>query len=338
MQLLHSFLWILVLCSSVCKALDCQLNKSNSLKVAYTISVDKSGKGNFTTIQSAIDSVPDGNTHWIRIQISPNTYREKITIPMKKPCIFLEGADKELTSIEWDDHGVTGTSATFSSYSENLIAKGIKFKNTYNWNLPVKAENFSWRQAVSARIRGDKSAFYDCAFVGIQDTFWDEKGRHYFYKCYFEGAVDFIFGKAKSIYEKCLLSVNKGRYDPEIPGYITAQKKEWAEHESGFVFKNCEINGSGKAYLGRAWGPFSSVVIYNSTISEVIVPQGWNAWDYVGHEANFTYVEVDNRGPGAETSKRVPWVNQLNASELSKYLTLSYIDSDGWLAALSNIF
>ncbi|KAG8653308.1 hypothetical protein MANES_05G013901v8 [Manihot esculenta] len=332
MQFFHSFsfIWVLAICSSlwVCKALDCQLNESSNYKVAYTITVDQSGNGNFTTIQSAIDSIPDVNTRWIRIRISPETYREKVTIPVKKPCIFLQGEGSELTRIEWGDHGVTGTSATFTSYPENIVAKGITFKNTYN---------NPHGQAVSARIRGDKSAFYDCTFLGVQDTFWDEKGRHYFHKCYIEGAVDFIFGKGKSIYEKCIIFVNMGRYEPESPGYITAQKKEWAEHESGFVFKNCEINGTGKAYLGRAWGPYSTVVIHNSTFSDVVVPQGWDAWEYVNQEGNFTYVEVDNKGLGADTSNRVPWVKKLDATELSKFLSLSYVDSDGWLAKLPNI-
>lgn len=55
--------------------------------------------------------------------------------------------------------------------------------------------------ALSARIYGDKSAFYDCAFLGVQDTLWDVQGRHHFLNCYIEGAVDFIFGAGQSLYE-----------------------------------------------------------------------------------------------------------------------------------------
>lgn len=57
------------------------------------------------------------------------------------------------------------------------------------------------KRATAIRIQGDKSAFYDCAFVGIQDTFFDDKGSHYFKNCYIEGAIDFIYGSAQSIYE-----------------------------------------------------------------------------------------------------------------------------------------
>lgn len=55
--------------------------------------------------------------------------------------------------------------------------------------------------AVAARIYGDKSSFYDCGFVGYQDTLWDVEGRHHFKNCFIEGAVDFIFGNGQSYYE-----------------------------------------------------------------------------------------------------------------------------------------
>ena len=42
--------------------------------------------------------------------------------------------------------------------------------------------------------------------------------------------------------------------------------------------------GEGKAYLGRAWRAFSRVIIANSTLSDTVVPQGWNAWFNVGYE------------------------------------------------------
>ncbi|XP_055962339.1 putative pectinesterase 10 [Mercurialis annua] len=108
-----------------CKAVDCQSNQSKS---ARTIVVDQSGHGHFTSVQSAIDSIPEMNSQWIHIQISSGKYSEKVTIPVKKPCIFLEGAGSKSTSIEWGDHQLTSSSATFTSYPDNIVAKGITFK------------------------------------------------------------------------------------------------------------------------------------------------------------------------------------------------------------------
>lgn len=56
-------------------------------------------------------------------------------------------------------------------------------------------------QAVAAMIRGNHSAFYGCGFIGIQDTLYDQNGLHYYKDCYIEGAVDFIFGDGRSIFE-----------------------------------------------------------------------------------------------------------------------------------------
>jgi len=61
------------------------------------------------------------------------------------------------------------------------------------------------KQAVAISVYGDKSAFYNCGFIGYQDTLWDVEGRHFFKDSYIEGAIDFIWGDGQSIYEVCLL-------------------------------------------------------------------------------------------------------------------------------------
>lgn len=55
-------------------------------------------------------------------------------------------------------------------------------------------------QAVAMRISGDKAAFYNCKFIGYQDTLCDDKGKHIFSDCYIQGTVDFIFGNGQSLY------------------------------------------------------------------------------------------------------------------------------------------
>ncbi|KAL4602869.1 hypothetical protein ACB092_10G084200 [Castanea dentata] len=228
--------------------------------------------GNFTTIQSAIDSIPSGNAKWIRIQIFAGVYREKVTITYDKTCIFLDGAGSRETFIEWDGHESTNTSSTFTSYAKNLVVKGIGFKNDL---VP----------ALSAEILGDKAASYNCSFFGVQDTLWDVGGRHYFYQCYIQGGADFIFGNGQSFYEQSVLYYSLETYgNGTYIGYITAQGRDSAEESSGFVFKDCVIHGRGIAYLGRAWKAFSRVVIANSKLSDIVVPVGWDAWQFVGHD------------------------------------------------------
>ncbi|EEF47242.1 pectinesterase, putative [Ricinus communis] len=141
--------------------------------------------------------------------------------------------------------------------------------------------------------------------------------------------MGFIHGVAQSIYEESTVSVNIGNCGPGLSGCITAKKKELPEQGSEFVPKNCKITGTGKVRLGRVWGAYSTVIIYNKTISDVVVPDGWNAWPSVGHVANLTYVEANNIGPGADTSKLVPWLKKLDAVQLSQFVNLSFIGADG---------
>jgi pectinesterase len=53
---------------------------------------------------------------------------------------------------------------------------------------------------VALRISGDYAAFFNVGFYGAQDTLYDHKGRHYFYRCIIEGSIDFVFGNGRSFY------------------------------------------------------------------------------------------------------------------------------------------
>ena len=81
---------------------------------------------------------------------------------------------------------------------------------------------------------------------------YDQKGSHYYKACNIKGIVDFIFGFARSLYEKCnIISMNK-----EIvatPKELQSGKTSVDDpNESGFSFKNYTIKGEAeKVYLGR---------------------------------------------------------------------------------------
>ncbi|KAL6503571.1 hypothetical protein OROGR_025494 [Orobanche gracilis] len=251
-------------------------------RITYpTIYVDRSSHQhrNFTTIQAAIDFFPSYNKRWICIQIQKGVYREQIKIPRNKPFVYLKGEGKRNTYVVWDAHDSIATSATFDSQADNTIAKCITFVNSYNW----PRNGNPMRPAVAATIGGDKSAFYRCGFIGFQDTLWDVEGRHYFKLCTIQGAVDFIFGAGQSLYERCTISVVAGALN-RVPGYITAQGRSHDQETNGFVFKECNIVGNGNTFLGRPWRDHARVLFYNTSMSQIVVPQGWDAWFSVGRE------------------------------------------------------
>ncbi|KAG6394850.1 hypothetical protein SASPL_145440 [Salvia splendens] len=143
--------------------------------------------------------------------------------------------------------------------------------NSYNY--PPKRTRNPVEPAVAALVQGDKSAFYRCRFFGVQDTLWDAYGRHLYRSCTIQGAVDFIFGSAQSIYESCTISAVAAALNGKT-AYITSQGKNHPQDTSGFVFKNCNIVGNGKFFLGRPWRDYARVLFYNTAMADIIEPLG----------------------------------------------------------------
>ncbi|CAN8270978.1 unnamed protein product [Cochlearia groenlandica] len=298
-------------------------------QLAYTITVDLNGSGNFTTVQSAIDSVPSLNDKWIRIYIQNGIYREKVTIPMEKKFIYLQGEGIEHTVIEYDDHEATDTSATFSAFADNIVISDITFKNTYN----VPNDKPEIVPAVAARMLGDKYVIIDSSFDGLQDTLFDGKGRHYYKRCIISGGIDFIFGYGQSLFQECTLNLTLGIYAPDRPyGTITAQERPSTSDNGGFVFSNCTVTGIGKTLLGRAWGSNARVIFDSSKLSDVVLPIGWDAWRAKGKEEDLTFVESDCTGAGADTTHRVSWLKEPSLSDITEFTSVSFIDQDGWIS------
>ncbi|KAD5508898.1 hypothetical protein E3N88_16601 [Mikania micrantha] len=293
------------------------------------ITVDQSGEGNYTTIQSAIDAIPSGNMQWICIYVKTGTYNEQVKIPYDKPMIYLKGGGKRKTYVVWSSHKSIETDATFISEADEVVVKSISFINSYNY--PLGSNKNPIMPAVAAKISGDKSAFYRCGFMGVQDTLWDDAGRHYFKLCSIRGAVDFIMGSAQSIYERCTLSVIAGFLSPQ-PGFITAQSRDAANDPNGFVFKDCNVIGNGTTYLGRPWRGYARVLFYNSTLTNIVVPQGWLDGDFIGTTMqDLVFAEDGCRGSGSDMSRRAWWETRLSKAEIRRLTTMSYIDEEGWI-------
>ncbi|KAG2302507.1 hypothetical protein Bca52824_031158 [Brassica carinata] len=301
----------------------------------YTVVVGQSGATDFKTIQAAIDSVPSGNNNWIKIQLQNGIYFEKIVIPMEKQKIILQGNNPSEVIIQYNDAGQSSSSGPFIVNAEYFVAINVTFKNSYN-NITSLVPFEELKVAPAIVLMADKSWFYGCSFISVQDTLADLVGRHYFTNCYIEGAIDFIWGGGQSIYEKCVIYVkevmNNGAM---LPGFITAQGRQSEKDTSGFVIKYCVIKGDGTASLGRAYRGYSRVVFYATTMSNVIVPQGWDAWRYKGQEDKIIFAEVKCTGEGANKQGRVGWEKNLSDIEIAFLInTKTFIAGDGWMTTL----
>ena len=289
-----------------------------------TVSAD--GSADYTTVQAAVDAVGELNTVPTVIEIKPGTYKEIIVVPRSKRFLTFRGVDAKRTVLTNDlyagmkdeDGHELGTFRTPSVTIEadDFTAEGITFKNTAG----------DVGQALAVTVLGDRVVFRNCRFLGWQDTLLDQAGRHYYESCYIAGHCDFIFGGGIAFFEKCQIHCMSA-------SYITAASTP-KDQPYGYVFSNCKITGTpkgSKAYLGRPWRDYASVIFLNTAMSDVVRPEGWHNWKKPHREKTARYCEYNSTGPGANPDARVGWSRQLT-KEQADAITVSTVLSgdDGW--------
>nr|QIR83187.1 pectin methylesterase 29 [Cunninghamia lanceolata] len=299
--------------------------------------VAQDGSGNFSRVQDAIDSVPLSNRDRIVIEVLPGVYRQPVYVPQTKNMITLRGFCAEDTILTWNNTAThiehhqasrvigTGTfgCGTMIIEGEDFIAEGITFEN---------ASPQGSGQAVAIRVTADRCAFYNCRFLGWQDTAYLHYGKHYLRDCYIEGSVDFIFGNATALLEHCHIYCKS-------QGFITAQSRKSAEESTGYVFLRCIITGNGGnsyMHLGRPWAPFGRVVFAHTWMDACIKPEGWNNWNKPENERSACFYEYRCSGPGSDPSKRADWARQLMDDEAAYFVAHCFVDPDQqrpWLSS-----
>ena len=290
----------------------------------YDFVVATDGSGNFKTVQEAINAVPDYRKTPTTIFIKNGTYKEKLNLSVSKKIVKIIGESVAQTILTFDDwaqrkntfgeeKGTSG-SASFYIYGDDFSAENITFQNTAG---PVG-------QAVALFVAGDKAKFTNCRMLGFQDTLYTYgyASRQFYYKCYIEGTVDFIFGSSTAVFEDCEIFCKKA-------GYITASSSPDSS-KYGYVFINSKIIGDApdnSYFLGRPWRPYAKVVFINCNLGKMIKATGWDNWGKESNEKTAFYAEYKSVGPGADSNSRVPWSHQLNEITVKDY-TLDKVFKD----------
>ena len=246
-------------------ALVLQLLVVRAQGVVYKVSA--SGKGQFKTIQAAIDQIPSGNHAFISIQIEAGIYKEKLFI--KKSAFELVGAGIGKTIITqsiardaWrcehiDDWGVATVnvdSCNTINFKNLTIENSYGFENTAPVTIPCASDTSKFKtvqatghQMAFRSFYATKLKFTNChfkAFGGDTMSPWNTTdGMFYLKDCVLEGGVDFYCPRGWAYAENCIFISNTGPAAIWHDGSLHEDAKS--------VLVNCTFKGFDGFNLGR---------------------------------------------------------------------------------------
>jgi pectinesterase len=326
---------------SIALLLGCAMVFGTSLAQSkpVTLTVSAKGDADYKTVQEAVDHATEAGTV---IRIQPGIYKEKIMVAIPNLTMVGLGASPKDVVLTFGDSakntGSTFKSGTVTVDADGFAAENLTIVNTW-WDEHTGTADGS--QAVALQLSSDKAVLDRVRLISGQDTLFAASrtcrsntdlsqcaaSRQYFNDCYIEGNVDYIFGDAKAVFERCELHSR-----PHGTIMITAQSKHFPAEDSGYYFLGCRITGANngnRVVLGRPWREYAKVVFYDTDIEQKIAPEGWSEWG--DRLKTATYLEYRSHGPGVNEGGRVIVYPPLT-TEVERSLTTANLlkGSDAW--------
>ncbi|XVF53399.1 hypothetical protein PTKIN_Ptkin05aG0096500 [Pterospermum kingtungense] len=238
------------------------------------IIVSKDGNGTVKTITEAIKKAPEHSSRRIIIYVKAGRYEEDILkVGRKKINLMFIGDGKGKTVITGgksvSQKMTTFHTASFAATGAGFIARDMTFEN---YAGPAK------HQAVALRIGADHAVVYRCNVIGYQDTLYVHSNRQFYRECDIYGTVDFIFGNAAVVLQKCSIYARKPM--PLQKNTITAQNRKDPNQNTGISIHAYTLyygeymnNGPGAATGQRVRWPGYRVITSEVEASKFTVAQ-----------------------------------------------------------------
>jgi pectinesterase len=299
---------------------------------ADRVTVSADGKGDFNTVQGAIDFVPDHGQKRVTIIVRRGLYEEIVYFRDKDNVTFL-GEDRDKTIVQYANNEVFNPHpvnirtnerpGTFPSRRAAFAADNSNDIHLINMTLETTAPG----QAEGLLITGQRNILKNVRVIGFGDAL-QVNGPAYIVDSVIEGAGDTILGRGPAFFERTTLRSRS----------VFMWIRNTATNH-GNVFKDCTFIGTAEPTTlarspknGPSTYPYAEAVLLNATLSG-IRPEGWDAADEGGKVHFWEYNSRNPDGSPVDTSKRSPLSRQLDkekdAKLISDYSNAAFV-LDGW--------
>lgn len=286
-------------------------------KEQRVLTVAADGFGDFSTLQGAMDFIPDFLTDESQrrtVKVRKGDYQELVYF-RNKNFVTIEGEGREQTLVHYPNNEVFNPHpadiktnelrGTFPSRRAAVAADNcchMIFKDiTFQTDCKGQAEGFL--------LNGEYNYAENVGVIGSGDAL-QVNGSTYWMNCYIKGDGDTVLGRGPSFFNHCMLESNHAFM--------------WIRNGSenhGNVFVCCTFKGTGNgtSYIAKTARnkqktyPHQESVLLNCTLDNV-PSEGWSDADDALKEAHlWEFNSVDNSGKPIDTTKRNPFSRQLDS-------------------------
>ncbi|CBQ73920.1 conserved hypothetical protein [Sporisorium reilianum SRZ2] len=306
----------------------------------------------FRTINAAVSALPDdGSTR--TVLIDEGMYYEKVVVSRISPTIFAgitpNVRDPLANRVRmWQSSYVNQSDAHSTLRNCDAVVLGVgtgapvgsaDFK-AYNIDF-VQRQFFEGQEvtqyqlgpAAALCVQRSNASFYGCGFASYQDTLYVGDGAQaFFFASVVRGMTDQLYGSGKAWFERVkLLSRACG-------GGITAWRGDPADPSVGVYVSNSHIDRSDDAstlknltarcHLGRPWNVYSHATYLNTTMSDIVNPDGFRVWGQF--QSNFDpkltrFAEYASSGPGGNLELRNTTLERILTEHEAKQITFKRV-------------
>jgi MYXO-CTERM domain-containing protein len=300
--------------------------------------VSADGSGDFSTVQGAIDSIPDNSATAKDVFIKNGIYDEIVSF-RNKQNVTLHGEDRTKVIVRYANNGVFNSTgrAEFAMSASTAI-------NLINFTIQSVGKDETPAQAEALYVRGDKYQVHDVTMLGSGDALQIQAStRIYLSRSSILGYGDNLLSYGAAFFKSCDLISTYGPHGwPRNPNTNHGD----VFLNSTFSLEGAGTSGDGHCDLARSPTsgvsfPYAEFVLISCKLAG-IAPEGWGAAGPDYSNVHFWEYNSVNSSDGTpvDVSQRVAYSRQLtmaqDADTIANYSNPTYVLA-GWTPELAPV-